>query len=270
MTQRPAREIDSLFRDSRLLLDGATAHQLEGRFLYYPCSGRDIMGPIRIAFPWVQEFLFCDIRYFTNFRRQDRNMVQARPALRSREFELQDCHCEGVDHVGGDRIFQALQSDSTYGMRTEYYTHVSSGIDLVIRRIRHDGIRYLIDKDVNQIGIFLYRMPGESQLIPEGWWSDSVLPRIVDGGLLLCDETTGLPRITSIEETRHRVPRTDVPVRPASMLSGMTDHSMCATRRSYTWESPAVKMATDAPWRVRQNQSRKAALRQDAHREYSF
>ncbi len=70
---------------------------LDGKSLFYPCSGSDLMTPIRLFAPHVTCFWFVDIGYFspghqnTGFCGMDRPADQVDPTLASEpDYELLD------------------------------------------------------------------------------------------------------------------------------------------------------------------------------------
>ena len=63
------------------LMNTTILGSLDGRTLFYPCSGDDLAAPLGIFAPYCQDFWFVNTAYFRN-----RPPEQARPALAGRDL----------------------------------------------------------------------------------------------------------------------------------------------------------------------------------------
>jgi hypothetical protein len=132
---------------------------IRGSALFYPCSGHDLDGPIRLFAPAVSDFLFIDIRR------------PRRPAL-------------------GDFARPLIGPRQPEG--PDVFVHLESGQDFRLHRIQCRGEDYL--RELAQIGVFFFR--GDTLATGEGssgipWFGRELLCRVlgllIPNGLIVTD-----------------------------------------------------------------------------------
>jgi hypothetical protein len=138
---------------------GSDLASLKSKFLYYPCSGNDIIEPVKTFMDVVSTFWFVDKFYF----RGDNSSIQLiRPInilgmkyLRS-EFTRSDLENMDSKRINGDDTYDFLEP----GYRTDIYEYKSRIIKINIRR----GFGYnsffgptTLPINRNNLGVFFYR-----------------------------------------------------------------------------------------------------------------
>ena len=170
---------------------------VEGTTLFYPCSGNDFRAPLQLFSPFISEFWFVDVQYFTNLHRADR----AQPVFHKvREYEL----IETPVIVGPPTFRKETRTDPKTGKQdpfiepcvlTEVYRHLPTGKTVKVHRRRGFGTS-AFDQEIASLGVFYYR--GDS--MGEGGSGDCwlcrpllqlVLSKLVSGGLFVTDGSQG-------------------------------------------------------------------------------
>jgi len=138
---------------------GSDLTSLEKYFLYYPCSGNDIISPVKTFLDVVSTFWFVDKFYF----RGDNNSIQLIRPIIIHGMKYLRSEFTGSDFVNMDS--KNINDDDTYdylepGYRTDIYEYKSRIIKIHIRR----GFGYnslfgptTLPINCNNLGIFFYR-----------------------------------------------------------------------------------------------------------------
>lgn len=174
--------------------------------LFYPCSGADLLAPIKTFAPYIKEFWFVDKDYF-----RDMKPEQERPALALKDgYKLLNVAFRKIDDSvweGRKNVYKAHYEVCPRVVRIETYQHLTSGSIITIHRHRRTGPSAL-ETEIDQLGIFYYRgdsnadggskthwltihkwaTPGEQKrTLRKGALIFEVLDKLVDGGLIVTD-----------------------------------------------------------------------------------
>ena len=123
--------------------------------LFYPCCGRDLMTPISLFSPYVDDFWFIDRSYYvrgsqdTSSYGWDRPPRYMTPLLENDD----DYRLIQVD-VEGDERGNINPESSEMCILTESYLHVPSEKTVMIRRCRGYAIPVFHSSRLGQLGVF--------------------------------------------------------------------------------------------------------------------
>ena len=165
---------------------------LSGTSLFYPCSGNDMLVPIRLFSPFVTDFWFVDKGYFSQGHQDTHYDGLDIPATMQRPLLADD---ETYEFTGSS-IKGAPQWDCSVrnikpSVLSEYYRHKPSNIDIRVHRRRGYGFS-AFRKDISSIGVFFYRGDSQGEGGSGNLWLirehlDEVCNKLVDGGLIVTD-----------------------------------------------------------------------------------
>ena len=167
---------------------------IEGTSLYYPCSGKDTLGAVKLFSPYINDFLFVDINYFTNHGQMrvptpgdiSGFMLISRKRVGSPRAEMTEKY---------DGIKKKYYQDMEPCIVTETYIHEQTGKSIQYRLKRGFG-EYTFRNSENKFGVFYYR--GDS--LGEGgsgisWMAGKrlniICDKLIDGGLIVTDGSNG-------------------------------------------------------------------------------
>jgi len=209
------------------ILDEKILHGIEGKALFYPCSGNDLLVPIEIFSPYVTDFWFIDRGYFspghqdTRFYGADVSADKQPPVL------LSDNRYKFLNKViEGPPSWDPYKMDIEPCVLCETYLHIQTGREIRVHRRRGYGFSAIRNETaIGKLGVFFYR--GDSQ--GDGgsgnlWLSkehlNEVLERLVNGGLLALDGSDGSPwgRGGEISKYAWKSPSQ----RPSELIKSMT------------------------------------------------
>lgn len=170
------------------IIPQANLELLQDKSLFYPCSGNDLLTPIKIFAPYITDFWFVDCAYFSMGAPADKSL----PVLQNNP-NFQFIH-KSIDGPAG---WPRENKNITPCILTETYKHIASGREIRIHRRRGYGFSALKNETrLTNLGVFFYR--GDSQ--GEGgsgnmWLSpehlEEALKKIADNGLLVLDGSDG-------------------------------------------------------------------------------
>lgn len=170
---------------------------LKDTTLFYPCSGSDCRTPVNIFAPFVNKFLFVDIKYFTEKSAREEQSLLAR----SDGYEFLESQIMGKPIARMESRHDENGNEYPWiepCLLVEKYRHLESGRVVHIHRRRGFGQKVL-ESEISQIGVFFYRgdSPGEGGSGTR-WlskrWLEKFLPRIKDGGLIVTDGSMSDPK----------------------------------------------------------------------------
>ena len=173
--------------------------KITGMSLYYPCAGEDYEIPIEIFSPYITEFWFVDIAYFSpghpNGRFTHTNIDtpadQARPVLAgNRSYKLIE------KQIQGSPTWDPGNTDIEPCILTETYIHLPSGREVRIKRRRGYGFSGFRKENIEPLGVFFYRGDSAGEGGSGNLWLNTehlkeVLDKLVDGGLMVLDGSDG-------------------------------------------------------------------------------
>ena len=178
------------------LVPHADLSAIDGKMLYYPCSGGDLRVPIEMFAPKITTFLFVDRGYFCPGHqdtrllkeRLDRSAEDTPPLLEENpKYELISKRIVGKPTLNKRYSEHSFEPCHLY----EYYRHLPTRREITVIRKRGFG-RFTFREEVEDIGVFFHR--GDSQgeggsddnwLAP--YWIGMILGKLVDGGLIVTD-----------------------------------------------------------------------------------
>ena len=167
---------------------------ISGSTLFYPCSGTDLLVPVRIFSPFVTNFWFVDRSYFSpgsqDFRRGsafDAPADMAAPVLQNdRHYRLLEMTPRGP--VSWDPSDPEIDPC----VLSERYQHIPSGEYICIRRRRGYGFSAFRTENMHPLGVFFYRGDSAGEGGSGNLWLardhlDEVCDKLIDGGLIVTD-----------------------------------------------------------------------------------
>jgi hypothetical protein len=185
--------------DKEFAINEESLRSVEGTTLFYPCSGKDLVVPLRIFSPTVSEFWFVDVDYFrddVHYHWKGEPADQAKPVFSEVDgYELIE---KTIDGAPTARMEMRKFSNSRRQFRylepcvlTETYCHRPTGKTVTIHRRRGFG-EVAFDKVKSLLGVFFYRGDSEGEggsgfhwLWPQNL--KPVLSKLISGGLLVTD-----------------------------------------------------------------------------------
>lgn len=124
---------------------------LPSRTLFYPCSCEDIVEPVLMFAPYINQFWFVDVGYF------NQPPMYTRPIFdQSSPFILKEKSVSYPDLPEEDWMTDRKYRGIAPVILTEVYLHLPSQELVTIHRHRRRGPSAL-RKEVNKISIFFYR-----------------------------------------------------------------------------------------------------------------
>jgi len=167
---------------------------MQDRFLFYPCSGGDLVTPIRLFAPHIHSFWFVDTAYFRPGHQDTRHIGLDRPAdeiapvlADHSDFKLEQVSITGPAtwpcHGTGHEIEPCI--------RSETYKHRHTGQTITVNLRRGYGYSGFINDDLGELGIFFYRGDSWGEGGSGAHWlhshMDVICSKLVEGGLLVTD-----------------------------------------------------------------------------------
>jgi hypothetical protein len=162
------------------------------KLLFYPCSGNDLIAPIKQFANSISDFLFVDYGYFRPGHQDTRHYGMDLPA--DQVSPVLDGH-KGYrllsTNIVGPTSWPTNNPEITPCVLTETYLHVATGRKFNVHRRRGYGFSALRN-EISSLDIFYYR--GDS--MGEGgsgnlWLADDhieeVCAKLCDGGLIITD-----------------------------------------------------------------------------------
>ncbi|MDY0017623.1 MAG: hypothetical protein RBS89_07260 [Candidatus Delongbacteria bacterium] len=167
---------------------------IEGTPLYYPCSGRDTLGAVKLFAPFVNDFLFVDIGYYTNHTQMRVPSPKDIPGfvLISRKREGPP-RAEMVEKY--DEVKKEYYQDMEPCIVTETYFHEPTGKTIKFR-LKRGFAEYTLKHIENKIGVFYYRGDGNGEGGSGITWlgkkrMNLICDKLIDGGLIVTDGSNG-------------------------------------------------------------------------------
>lgn len=174
---------------------------IDGKALFYPCSGDDWQVPVMLFSPVITDFWFVDLAYFTL---QDQAADRVSPWLGTwPDYKLQDdIQVTGPACAQSTKIIDPDTGERIPWMepcvRTERYLHLPSDREIRIYRRRGYGPSAMRKHiDIDEMGVFFYRGDSQGEGGSGTWWLttsrkrpglfDQALARLTDGGLVVTD-----------------------------------------------------------------------------------
>ena len=175
------------------LLSGTDLSQVDGKMLFYPCSGDDLMTPVELFSPRITTFFFVDCEYFCSGSQA--GLSETRPSAedtspllrRNDDYRLLSTRIEGLPTQRSGCSRAEFKPCRLY----ETYRHVPSNREITVIRKRSFG-RYTFREEVGEIGVFFYRGDSEGEggsgdMWLKQRWIEEILKKLVDGGFLVTD-----------------------------------------------------------------------------------
>lgn len=160
--------------------------------LFYPCSGNDLMTPIRLFSPFVTDFWFVDRGYFSPGHQDTKRYGFDAPADQAKPVLAGDADYDLVGtSIRGQPEWPWTVREIEPCTLTETYRHLPTGRRIKVRRRRGYGFS-AFRQEIRQIGVFFYRgdSPGEGGS-GNLWLSpkhiNEICSKLIDGGLLVTD-----------------------------------------------------------------------------------
>jgi hypothetical protein len=185
--------------DNEFVINEELLHAIEGTTLFYPCSGEDLVVPLRNFAPTVSEFWFVDVAYFRNdvaYYWKGQPADQVKPVLSTGDgYELIEKTIDGPPTarlvMKTDPITCRQYPDLEPCVLTESYRHRPSGKTIKVHRRRGYG-RCAFDMIESPLGVFFYRGDSEGEGGSGYHWLrrqslQEVLSKLISGGLLVTD-----------------------------------------------------------------------------------
>jgi hypothetical protein len=191
--------------NKEFVLNEDALRELEGTPLFYPCSGNDLVVPLRLFSPTVREFWFVDVAYFRNdvgYLWEGKGADQVSPVLAvDDDYELIEKAIDGPPTANmEERIIPNTCQRYKYlkpCVLTEIYRHRPTGKPIKVHRRRGFG-EAAFNKVISSLGVFFYRRDSEGEggsgyhwLWPQNLIS--VLRKLVSGGLIVTDGVSERP-----------------------------------------------------------------------------
>jgi hypothetical protein len=184
--------------DGRVFVDRSALEKIKGTTLFYPCSGADLITPIRLFAPYVQDFWFVDRGYFRSGHQDTRHYGFDRSADRHRPVLEGDPNYRllGV-RIEGNNDLSKYHDDIDPCVRTEEYEHLPTGSMITVNKRRGYGFSAFRNV-MSTIGVFFYRGDSQGEGGSGNHWLKKehireVLAKLSDNGLMVLDGSDGLP-----------------------------------------------------------------------------
>jgi hypothetical protein len=195
-----ARHLEEQFpKDMSLIfIDQNALADLHGKCLFYPCSGADLLTPLRLFSPFVQDFWFVDRGYFSTGHQDTRHCGLDRPAKNHTpvldndpDYKLLQVSINGPDNLSPG------VGDIEPCIRREVYEHLPTMYQVSVRKRRGYGFS-CFRKDIQSLGVFFYRGDSHGEGGSGNHWLKKehireVLEKLNDRGLMVLDGSDGLP-----------------------------------------------------------------------------
>jgi hypothetical protein len=178
-------------------LDHCILEHLQGTALFYPCCGDDLLLPITTFSPFVSDFWFVDLAYFSQYLLDKQQPVLSEKdgytfldkQVRLPAISEEDC-----------RAHEKVHEQPPY-ILTERYCHLGSERRICVHRHLRRGPSAL-RKEIDRLGVFFYRGDSEegsgtlwltvrewhkAKKRKRRWLIHEVLDKLIDGGLIATD-----------------------------------------------------------------------------------
>jgi hypothetical protein len=193
------RETEKRRREESLLfIEEGVLEALTDSALFYPCSGNDLITPIRLFSPYVTDFWFVDRGYFSAGHQDTRDYRLDLPASQHPPLLHDDPHYRLRNtKITGPENAPRSQSDIVPCVLTETYTHLPSGRTIRIHKRRGYGFSAFRD-EMRSIGVFFYRGDSAGEGGSGNLWLKKehvheVCSKLIDNGLMVLDGSDGSP-----------------------------------------------------------------------------
>jgi hypothetical protein len=160
---------------------------LKNGSLFYPCSGDDVVTPIKAFSPYLSDFWFVDIR-------------SVNPSLIEKRcgYRLVDSHNERVE---GETLRRREPFRIT--VNHEVYRNISIGAEIRVHRCcgrGYDAFRVLFKNKSQKISVFFYRGDSMGEGGSGFYWLRrgrlrNLLEVLEDGGLIVSDGSNAMRRL---------------------------------------------------------------------------
>jgi hypothetical protein len=176
-----------------VIIEESELEAVKDSALFYPCSGEDLLVPIEIFSPYVTDFWFVDLRYFTRPKKHygfDARADKQSPLLSGDDrYELLSML------VFGNPEWPPDEKEIDPCILLETYLHRESGREIRIRRRRGYGYS-AFRKEISRIGVFFYRGDSAGEGGSGNHWLsrdhiDEICDKLIDGGLIVSDGSDG-------------------------------------------------------------------------------
>jgi hypothetical protein len=185
--------------DNEFVISAESLRAVEGTTLIYPCSGKDLVVPLRIFSPTVSEFWFVDVAYFRDDMRycwEGKPADQVEPVLWADDnYELIEKTIDGPPNARMEtrKIPNTRHQypDLEPCVLTETYRHRPTGKTVKVHRRRGFARCALFYTVKSPLGVFFYRRDSEDGWNRYHWlWPQNMktlLSKLISGGLLVTD-----------------------------------------------------------------------------------
>jgi hypothetical protein len=179
------------------LMDPLILESLAGGTLFYPCSGPDLLVPIEVFAPYIQQFWFADRQYFVGNR--PRRPVP--PVLEGKQaYQLlgqpEIWRAPSVQREAWSEERQRKFPWRVPWVQSERYRCLESGKELIIHR-RSGYAAAALRHQIESMSVFFYRGDSYGERGSGTFWLqgyskkrpllEEVLQKLVPGGLLVTD-----------------------------------------------------------------------------------
>jgi hypothetical protein len=176
-------------KENYIIPKSALEH-IEGSSLFYPCSGKDTLGALKLFSPYITDFWYTDIYYF-GMCRGDRTPTPGD----SRQYKFISREIKGPERAEMttkyDEVKKEYYRDIEPCVVTEKYLHIPSGRIITFNLKRGFG-EYTLRNFDKKLGVFYYRGDSGGEGGSGITWLDSkriklICSKLMDGGLIVTD-----------------------------------------------------------------------------------
>lgn len=167
---------------------------LSNRTLFYPCSARDMRGPVSLFAQWINTFWFVDIGYFSNADPENSQQLMNGNS----QFQFVDRSIRVADLPEEAWINDVRYHGIPPYILTERYLHRPTSTIITIHRHRRRGPSAL-RTEIGKLGVFFYRgdsLEGSGTMWLTAWKKQVkhktalpllIIDKIVDNGFIVTD-----------------------------------------------------------------------------------
>jgi len=234
-------EYDILKEKSLYFIDDGVLENLTDSALFYPCSGNDLLTPIELFSPYVNDFWFVDKGYFSSGNQDTRYFGLDLPASQHEpllendsDYQLigkpiiegpEDCprrypfnfkllaEDDFDDQLIEKTVIEASEDYARYPRNiepctlTETYLHLPSQRTIRIHKRRGYGFS-MFKEEIESIGVFFYRGDSAGEGGSGDLWLQQehiidVCEKLINYGLIVLDGSDGSTDKKSLHSNYH-------------------------------------------------------------------
>jgi hypothetical protein len=164
---------------------------LKDSTLFYPCSGSDIIVPIRLFSPYVNEFWFVDRGYFTPGHQDTRSFGMDVAADEREPFLKDEADYEFITKSIVGPPSSTKRRNIEPCILTEHYRHIPTNRTIKIHLRRGYGFS-AFRNEISSLGVFFYRGDSPSEGGSGNLWMApdhlrEIFLKLINGGLIVTD-----------------------------------------------------------------------------------